>query len=186
MLPDFGPVAHVPDSVTPFDSRRTSAAAEGTVRARSLDDFLRKTHIPFVPLRHPAAFTAQHVAALSHVPGRSCAKTVACVADEELILAVVPAYLMVDLDALKALAKAAAVRLAREAEFAAVCPDYESGTISPLATAARVRVFVDRTLVGEPDMLFNAGSHTDAIRIHYWDFAELTQPAVGAIARRSC
>jgi Ala-tRNA(Pro) deacylase len=41
------------------------------------------------------------------------------------------------------------------------------------------RVFVDQCLVGEAEMVFNAGTHTDAIRMHYWDFAELAHPVVG-------
>jgi len=42
-------------------------------------------------------------------------------------------------------------------------------------------VFVDRSFVGDPEMVFSAGSHTDAIRMHYSDFAELTRPVVGEI-----
>ena len=42
------------------------------------------------------------------------------------------------------------------------------------------RVFVDRCLVGEPEMVFNAGTHTEAICMHYGDFAELAKPVVGA------
>ena len=43
------------------------------------------------------------------------------------------------------------------------------------------RVFVDQSLVGETEMAFNAGTHTDAIRMHYADFAELANPVVGVI-----
>jgi hypothetical protein len=32
-------------------------------------------------------------------------------------------------------------------------------------------------------MVFNAGTHTDAIRMHYWDFAELAKPSVGNFCR---
>jgi hypothetical protein len=32
-------------------------------------------------------------------------------------------------------------------------------------------------------MVFSAGTHTDAIRLHYGDFADLIHPVVGAIAR---
>jgi len=45
------------------------------------------------------------------------------------------------------------------------------------------RVFVDQSLVGETEMVFNAGTHTDAIRMHYGDFAVLTQPTVGTFGR---
>jgi Ala-tRNA(Pro) deacylase len=41
------------------------------------------------------------------------------------------------------------------------------------------RVFVDTALVAAPDMAFNAGTHTDAIRMRYSDFADLAKPRVG-------
>ena len=60
---------------------------EGTVRARSLDEFLKEARVPYTTFRHPAAFTAQDEAEVSHVPGRSWAKVVVCFADDEPILA---------------------------------------------------------------------------------------------------
>ena len=78
------------------------------MRLRSLDDFLREARIPYTGFRHPEAFTAQHEAAASHVPGRSWAKVVVCFADDELILAVVPAHFMVNLEELRVLSGARA------------------------------------------------------------------------------
>jgi hypothetical protein len=40
-------------------------------------------------------------------------------------------------------------------------------------------MFVEGRLVGEPEMVFNAGTHTNALCMHYWDFAELAKPVVG-------
>jgi Ala-tRNA(Pro) deacylase len=152
------------------------------VRARSLDEFLKNAHVPFTAFQHPLSFGAQYAAALSHVPGRSWAKTVICVADGQLLAAIVPAHLRVDLERLRALAGSAALRLAQEAELTALCPDGELGATSPFAIQCHGRVFVDRSFVGEPEMVFSAGTHTDAIRMHYGDFLELTQAIVGEIA----
>ena len=151
------------------------------MRPRSLDDFLRHAHVPFTTFQHAAAFSAQQQAALSHVPGRSWAKTVICFAGDEPIAAVVPAHLRVDLEALRALASAETLRLAREGELADICPDCELGAVSPFTSRWSLRVFVDQSFVGEPEMVFNAGTHTDAIRIHYGDFCVLTRPIVGVI-----
>jgi Ala-tRNA(Pro) deacylase len=155
------------------------------LRPRSLDECLKRAHVPFTAFQHPAGFTAQKAAALSHVPGRSWAKTVVCVADNDLVLAVVPAYLMVDLERLCVLADAAHIRLASEQELVDLCPGCELGAISPFVTRETLRVFVDRSFVGEPEMVFTAGTHTDAIRMHYGDFAELTHALVGFITQRS-
>lgn len=154
------------------------------MRQRPVDAFLKKARVPFTAFRHPAAFSAQREAALSHVPGRSWAKTVICFADEEPVLAVVPAYLLVDLEALRLLAVATTLRLACEQELSDLCPGCEVGAISPFSISRNLPVFVDRSLVGDPELVFNAGTHTDAIRMHYGDFAELTRPIVGTIGQR--
>jgi Ala-tRNA(Pro) deacylase len=152
------------------------------VLSRAVDEFLRKARIPFTVFRHPEGFSAQHEAALSHVPGRSWAKTVVCVAENEPILAVLPAHTMVDLELLRALAGVATLRLAAEQEFADEWPDCEPGATLPFATRRTLRVFVDQSFVGEPEMVFTAGTHTGGIRIHYWDFVELAHPVVGRFA----
>jgi Ala-tRNA(Pro) deacylase len=155
------------------------------VRPRSLDEFLKKSQVPFTAFRHEAAFGAQQEAARSHVPGRSWAKTVICFAGDEPIAAVVPAHCKVDLDLLRGAASAPALRLALETELAAICPDCELGAVSPFTTCRTLRVFVDHSLVGEPEMVFSAGTHTDAIRMHYGDFADLIRPVVCTIAAGS-
>jgi Ala-tRNA(Pro) deacylase len=150
---------------------------------RSLDNALREARIPYTTFSHPAAFTAQRVAAVSHVPGRSWAKIVVCFVDDQLVLAVLPAHFMVDLELLRLLAGGATVRLAREPEFAGLYPDCELGAIPPCGNRFAPRVFVDKSLVGETEMVFSAGTHTEAIRLHYGDFATLVGPTVGAFGR---
>jgi len=38
--------------------------------------------------------------------------------------------------------------------------------------------------VGEPEMVFNAGTHTESLCMHYSDFAEMVKPVVGAFGVR--
>lgn len=151
------------------------------MRPRSVDDFLKHARVPFTAFQHAEAFSAQKQAAKSHVPGRTWAKTVICFADDEPIAAIVPAHLMVDLEQVRVLARAVTLRLAREQELAEICPDCELGAVSPFTSRWGMRVFVDHSFVGEPEMVFSAGTHTDAIRMHYGDFSDLTRPVVGGI-----
>ena len=41
-------------------------------------------------------------------------------------------------------------------------------------------VFVERCFVGEPEMVFNARTHTDSLCMHYGDFADIVRPIVGS------
>jgi Ala-tRNA(Pro) deacylase len=45
-------------------------------------------------------------------------------------------------------------------------------------------VFVDRMLTSDEEITFNGGTHTDAVRMRYADFARLTHPVVGEFAHR--
>ena len=152
------------------------------MRPRSLDDFLAKARIPYTTFRHAPAFTAMHAAAASHVPGISWAKTVVCLADGEAIFAVVPAHYTVDLEKLRAIAGATTVRLANPCEIAELYPDCEEGTMPPFGLLYMQRVFVEQCFVGDPEMVFHAGTYTDCVRLHYGDFVDIAQPVVGCFS----
>ena len=94
--------------------------------AESIGNFLRRERVPYTTLMHERAYTAQQEAAVAHVPGRHWAKTVVCFADDEPIQAVVPADLMVDLERLRVLAGARAVRTATEDEIVSLYPGCEA------------------------------------------------------------
>jgi Ala-tRNA(Pro) deacylase len=149
-----------------------------------LADVLKRERMPYLVLRHPPAYTAQETAAVSHTPGRSAVKVVICVADGQPLQAVVPAHYLVDLERLRMLAGATAIRLAREDEIAALYPDCEVGAAPPFGTLYGHRVFVEQCFVGEPELTFNAGRHTESVRMHYFDFAELVKPVVGGFGVR--
>jgi Ala-tRNA(Pro) deacylase len=90
----------------------------------------------------------------------------------------------VDFDRLRDLAGAVTMRLAAEDEVAALYPEFEVGAMPPFGTLYGHPVFVDRSFVGEPEMVFNAGRHTESICMHYADFAEIVRPVVGAFGVR--
>ena len=145
----------------------------------SVQEFLRRANVPYTVFPHPPAFTAQEEAAVTHVPGRDWAKTVICFADGQPIQAVVPADLAVDLDALAGLAGASTIRLAREDELDWLFPDCERGAMPPLGPLYRQSVFVEEALADEDRIVFNAGTHGDAVVMRYEDFVALTHPVVG-------
>lgn len=146
-------------------------------------EFLRTHHVDFHVVTHPMAYTAQEEAAVSHIPGREWAKTVVCYADDEPLLAVLPAHHSVDLERLRALAAASRMRLATEAEMVALYPACEAGAMPPLGPLYGQRVFVDRSLATDVDVVFNAGTHIDAVRMRYDAFVELTGATVGEFGR---
>ena len=149
----------------------------------SIVALLKRERVPYTCFKHTPAYTAQEECAVSHVFGRCWAKVVICIADDQPVQAVLAAHHTVDLEQLRLLANATMLRLAREDEIAVLYPDYEVGAMPPFGAALGHRLFVDQCLVGEPELVFNAGTHTEALCMHYGDVAELAKPVVGVFTR---
>ena len=105
-------------------------------------------------------------------------------ADGQPVLAVLPAHFSVDVERLRALVGAAALRLANESELTPLYPDCELGAMPPLGPLYGQRVFADKSLAQDPEIVFNAGTHTDAIRMAFDDFVRLVNPVIGEFGIR--
>jgi Ala-tRNA(Pro) deacylase len=148
----------------------------------TIHEFLGEAHVPYTVMPHRPAFTAQEEAASTHVPGRHWAKVVICFVDGEPIEAVVPASTFVNLDQLLELAGGKAIRLADEGELQRLFPGCEIGAMPPFGPLYGQTVFVDAVLAAEPEIVFNAGTHRDAIAMRWTDFVKMVNPIVGKFA----
>jgi Ala-tRNA(Pro) deacylase len=144
----------------------------------SISGYLERHGVSFSVVEHSVAYTAQEEAAATHVPGREWAKAVVCMVDDQPTLAVLPADYLVDLDRFREACGGKSVRLASEAEMRPLYSDCEVGAMPPLGPLYKQPVVVDTHLTADPEILFNAGSHREAIRMRYRDFEELVRPMV--------
>ena len=136
--------------------------------------------IPYEHRVHPTALTAQQVAAAEHVPGSIVAKTVVV----KFVMAFLPASAKLDLPALRETLRANELRLAKEAEFYGLFPDSELGAMPPFGNLYGLPVYADESLARDRAILFNAGTHRDAIRMSYRDFTRLAEPKICSFAAR--
>jgi Ala-tRNA(Pro) deacylase len=150
--------------------------------AERLKQYLTENSAAFEHHVHRTAYTAQQVAAEEHVPGRIMAKTVVLVANGGFILAVLPAPLRVDVQKLRDTLGKSSLRLATETEFSTLFPDSETGAMPPFGNLYGLPVYVDTSLAAANEIVFNAGTHRDTIRMLYADFARLAQPQVVSLA----
>jgi len=148
----------------------------------TIHEFLREAHVPYAIVPHRPAFTAQEEAASTHVPGRDWAKVVICFIDGEPVEAVVPAPSLVNLAPLVELAGGHTVRLADVGELQRLFPDCEVGAMPPFGPLYGQTVFVDAVLALEPEIVFNAGTHREAIAMRWNDFVKMVNPIVGKFA----
>lgn len=124
---------------------------------------------------HVPAFTAQEVAAVEHVPGHKFAKPVMVMADGRLVMTVLSANKRLDLDKAKQVLHSEDVRLAREEEFAPVFDDCERGAEPPFGNLYGIEVLVDEDIPSD-EMVFNAGSHTETMKISTIDYLGVVHP----------
>ena len=149
-----------------------------------VQEYLRRANIAYSVFPHAPAFSAQEEAAVTHISGRDWAKPVVFFADAEPIMAVVPADLVIDVEQLLLVTGADHIRLATEDELVTLYPDCEPGAMPPLGPLYNQPVFVDIALAAEPQVVFNGGTHGDAVCMRYDDFAALAHPVVGSFAMR--
>ena len=146
---------------------------------RKLKDFLDANNVKYVVISHSQAFTAQEVAESAHIRGKELAKTVVLKIDGKMAMAVLPASHHVDLSLLKGVSGAQTTELASEDEFWNMFPECEVGAMPPFGKLYGMAVFVSESLEEDEEIAFNAGSHTELIRLAYGDFKRLTEPKVG-------
>jgi len=149
--------------------------------ATRLKSFLDEQKVCYTLMTHSPAYTAQAAAATLHVPGKEVAKTVVVRAGDQTLLAILPASCHINWKKLAAVV-GRDVRLATEQEFINLFPDCELGAMPPLGQLYSLPVFVDQALAADEEIVFNAGTHRDAIRMRYADFATLEKPRVASFA----
>ncbi len=143
---------------------------------KQLRDFLNSNNIKYVTISHSPAYTAQAIAASAHISGKELAKTVMIKLDGKMAMAVLPASLQVDFDKMKQATGAETVELASEIEFKDLFPECEVGAMPPFGNLYGMDVFVAAKLAEDEEIAFNAGSHTELIKLAYKDFERLVKP----------
>jgi Ala-tRNA(Pro) deacylase len=149
---------------------------------RKLKEFLDSQKVKYVTLNHSAAYTAQEIAASAHVRGKELAKTVMVTLDGKMAMAVLPASRKVNFEQLQAASGAKDVQLAGEKAFRDMFAGCEVGAMPPFGNLYDMQVYVSRSLAADEEIAFNAGSHTELIRMGYKDFERLVKPKLAPIA----
>ena len=146
--------------------------------AKKLKEFLDRNKVKYVAISHSPSYTAQEIAASAHVPGREMAKTVIVKVDGRMAMAVLPAPHKVDFKLLKNALGASSVELATEKEFSDRFPECEPGAMPPFGNLYDMDVYVAQKLTEDEEIAFNAGSHTELVKLSYGDFERLVKPKV--------
>jgi Ala-tRNA(Pro) deacylase len=144
-------------------------------------DMLERYRVPYVHTTHSNAYCAAQAAQAEYVPARMFAKTVIVQTPTGYAMAVLPGDCKINFDSMDG-ALGCRCRLATEEEVRALFPESEVGAMPPFGPSFRMPVYMDIRLFEEPYIVFNAGTHRDAIHISVGDYVRLTNPVIVRIA----
>lgn len=146
--------------------------------SKRLINALEQESIPFENVSHLRDYTAQETAHHTHTPGAQFAKTVLLRADGRFAMAVLPANERLDWTKARSALNASEARLASEEESRQIFSDCEVGAEPPFGNLYDVPVYVSEDLDRSGDIVFNAGTHEDAVKMKYTDYEKLVHPKV--------
>ena len=130
---------------------------------------------------HPT-YTAQRLAQEEHVSGKRVVKPVLVQADGAFVLCALPASYSIDMERLSRELNAQSARLAGEEEMMRVFRDCELGAEPPMGWMFGIPTVMDDSLCRQQEVLFQAGSHEEAVRMSMEDFVRVARPTVGHFA----
>ena len=143
-----------------------------------LKAFLDSRGVRYVSIQHSKAYAASEVAESVHVKGRDFAKIVIVKIDGAMAMVVLPANRRLVLHDLREWFATEHVGLATETEFKGAFPDCEVGAMPPFGNLYGMPVYVAACLADEKEIAFNAGTHSEVIKLDYADFEQLVRPIV--------
>lgn len=148
-----------------------------------LEAYLQENRVRYEVQQHPAAYTAQQIAAAEHISGKLIAKVVMAVADERMVMLVLPGHHRVDLDRAGALLGSRRFRLAQEREFGPLFPDCDIGAMPPFGHFYGIPVYVDAALADDQWIYYQVGTHTETMKVNYADYERLVRPLLLEFSR---
>lgn len=138
-------------------------------------NYLRNRDVPFEEVMHSRAVTAQSIARAEHESGWRVAKPVMLKLGSRLAMAVIPAPAKLDLGKVKMGLGREDVRLADEDEFGEAFPDCELGAEPPFGNLYGIPMLLDRSLLGDPYVVFRDGTHEGTLKTSMEDYLRVTQ-----------
>ncbi|MGR9105996.1 MAG: aminoacyl-tRNA deacylase [Gammaproteobacteria bacterium] len=144
--------------------------------AQRLKNYLDQEGVKYLTISHSMAFTALEIAKSSHIPSKEMAKTLVLEIQGQPAITVIPAVEKFDLNILKQAFETEDVALTGEQKFAKLFPDCEVGAMPPFGNLYGMETYVAESLSGQEYIAFNAGSHSEVIKMRYRDYENLVTP----------
>lgn len=141
-------------------------------------NYLQKNQVKFEVIEHRQVFTAHDLAMTLHLQHSQIAKSLLMKADNDFILAILPADKNLDMKKLAKLVAAKKISMPKEkvmTEKFKVKP----GALPAFGGLYKLPVFVDKLVMKQKKILVSAGSFVDSILINPKDYVRLEMATLG-------
>lgn len=144
-----------------------------------LVQYLDQKKVPYEIISHPVSYTAVKTAEVERRDGSIVAKVVMVEVDGGDMMFVLPADRRLVREKVAFALGAEAVFLEEEKSFREYFPDCETGAMPPFGRLYGIPCCIDMSLAKQHEIIFNAGSHTEGIKMTMKDYLKLMQPQIG-------
>lgn len=143
-----------------------------------IQELLRANGVSFTFKEHAPVKTSQEAADIRGTPLHEGAKALVFAADNATVLAVVPAHRRVGTRAFKRAFDIKNLRMVKPDELRALT-GLPVGAVPPFGSVLDLPTYVDRGLLANDRISFNAGSRSASIIMACKDFIDVEQPILG-------
>jgi Ala-tRNA(Pro) deacylase len=149
---------------------------------RKLQAVLDNYKVPFEVLPHSETYTAQETAEVQRVSGDKMAKVVMVKKENGTpVMLVLPASYHVNFSWLREVLGTRAT-LEEEREFRGLFPECDIGAEPPFGNLFDLDTVVDTSLTKDDEIVFNAGSHYQTVKMRYDDYVRIVHPKIAKFA----
>lgn len=154
------------------------------MKERKIIRALKQNHIPYDIVVHSQTFSSMKTAQATHTKGKEFAKPIMVNVDGKMMMAVLPANYSLDLKRIKESMGAKTVELATEAEFSPIFSDSVIGAMPPMGNLYGMEVIMDKDMIDDDEICFNACNHQEIIRMKFSDYRRMVHPRFENIHKR--
>ncbi len=140
-----------------------------------IQELLDENHVSYQIKEHPPTRTSEESALHRGEPLKIGAKAMILKTDQEFVMAVLPADRKIDSSAVKGLFTTKNLRFASKEELVELT-GLVPGAIPPLGMLFNIPMIVDKVLLKEENMAFNAGSLEKSIKMKTKDYVNIVKP----------
>lgn len=151
---------------------------------QDLISLLKKNNITYQLYEHLPVYTSQEAAKIRQTSQTQGAKALVFLADKKPILLVLPGNKKVDTRTFKKTFGVNDLSFAK-AEQVLELTGLEIGAIPPFGNVMNLTTYVDKTLLNEEEIAFNAGAHTKSIKMKTKDYLNLCQSKISSFSLSS-